>query len=287
MSNGSNKVDTWLFYAADDSKYYDKLAPLTDPAYCKLHEELRTQISVWAEDYLRAKYAKEGVLRILDIGCGTGIQTINLLASIRDVEIVALDSSSSMLRYLKKKLEGRDYSTSCTVIQADLSEPSWVDVVNALESNSDSSNTFDLIMSVYVLHHFKWLEKAVLYKQIRSLIKPGGAFINGDLYSFSSPWVSELSQKNIEEWISDKFNSQRQFHRKYGVESLQLWDSLRDNWLEHVRLQNHPLPIYNPQTSMSKHSCETAEVNMLIAAGFPLSETTFRQGQSALLWSYC
>lgn len=43
------------------------------------------------------------------------------------------------------------------------------------------TDQYDLVLSCYSLHHFSREQKKSLYRKIRSCLRKGGSFINGDL----------------------------------------------------------------------------------------------------------
>jgi SAM-dependent methyltransferase len=101
--------------------------------------------------------------RVLDIGTGDG----RLLALVRTarpgVRGVAVDFSPPMLERARERFEA-DHDVE--VLEHDLDEP-----LPALDP-------FDAIVSSFAIHHVEDPRKRTLYREVFSLLAPGGVFVN-------------------------------------------------------------------------------------------------------------
>ncbi len=105
--------------------------------------------------------------RVLIAGCGTGIQTMNVLQTYANASVLAVDLSRSSLAYGMRKL--REYGIhSVRHVQADI-----LDL-------ADLTDRFDLIESFGVLHHMRDPTEAL--RVLAGLLAPGGLLFLG-LYS--------------------------------------------------------------------------------------------------------
>ena len=105
---------------------------------------------------------------ILDVGCGTGVQTRYLVDN--GARVMGLDASPEMLSYAKKDL-GNQAEFSLVNIEEDLSFL--------------GRETYDGIVSALTITYIENLDK--LFKQLRNLLKTGGWFVfstEHPLYSF-------------------------------------------------------------------------------------------------------
>jgi len=96
--------------------------------------------------------------RILDIGCGPGVQTMEL-AKLSGGVVVALDLMPQMIARVKEAAAGQGLADKIETIQMDMKKMDF------------PVNSFDLIWSegaIYLLGFKKGLEK------IRNFLKPGG-----------------------------------------------------------------------------------------------------------------
>ena len=108
----------------------------------------------------------ESTIKLLDLGCGTGLELEYIFAKAPNADVTGIDLSQEMLDQLLSKYI--DKSDQIEVIRG-----SYLDV----ELLSDE---YEYIISVMSLHHFLPDIKLDLYKKIRRALKPGGFYIEGD-----------------------------------------------------------------------------------------------------------
>ncbi|MCL2461889.1 MAG: methyltransferase domain-containing protein [Defluviitaleaceae bacterium] len=101
--------------------------------------------------------------RLLDLGCGTGLELERLFAGYPDMRATGIDLSPDMLERLRAKFPGKSIEIVCG---------SYFDIVFASD--------YDYVLSTESFHHFDARQKRGLYKKIRKALKPGGMFILGD-----------------------------------------------------------------------------------------------------------
>lgn len=128
--------------------------------------------------------------RILDLGCGTGLELAEYFALNPGAKVTGIDLASGMLRALEEKFPGKDITLICG---------SYFDV--------PFGEGFDGAVSVESLHHFTKEEKIPLYRKLRNALKPGGFFILTDYFSLSDEeerWHrAELLRLKAEQGITD------------------------------------------------------------------------------------
>lgn len=107
--------------------------------------------------------------RILDLGCGTGLELGYYFEMVPTARITGVDLAPGMLEALRNKFRDRDV----TLILG-----SYFDV-------PFDENAYDAAVSVESLHHFTKEEKTPLYVKVRNAIKPGGYFILTDYFAAS------------------------------------------------------------------------------------------------------
>ena len=113
--------------------------------------------------------------RLLDLGCGTGLELGGLFAKCPGLHVTGIDVSDAMLSLLKAKYPGRNLHLICG---------SYFDL--ALEDG-----VFDYTLSTYSLHHFSKDQKRCLYQKIHRSLKPSGIFVLGD-YTVNTREEEEL-----------------------------------------------------------------------------------------------
>jgi len=103
------------------------------------------------------------VNRLLDLGCGTGLELERLFERFPDMEVTGIDMSAEMLKKLAEKYDGKSLRLICG---------SYFD--------EDFGGLYDIVLSTYSLHHFSEDKKLTLYRKIYAATKPGEIFVFGD-----------------------------------------------------------------------------------------------------------
>ena len=111
----------------------------------------------------------EAGVRILDLGCGTGLELEEYFRLNPAASVTGIDLAPGMLDVLRKKLGDRDLT---------LRLGSYFDL-------PFGERVFDAAVSVESLHHFTAAEKIPLYEKLRNALKPTGFFILTDYFSLS------------------------------------------------------------------------------------------------------
>lgn len=139
----------------------------------------------------------------LDIGCGSGALALELLKCPgRRGRYVGLDFSSSLLEEASKTVTLEPASAfEVEFLQADLSEPTWVDVLEEV--------SFDVVLAFAVLHHLPGIDLRVrLMCQVREQLFPAGRFIHSEwqfqhserLMARRLPWSTVgIADQDVEE----------------------------------------------------------------------------------------
>ena len=112
---------------------------------------------------------KENGARILDLGCGTGLELDEFFALNPDAKVTGIDLAAGMLDELKKKFVGKEIN---------LILGSYFDVPFGVSQ-------FDAAVSVESLHHFTKEEKIPLYTKLKAALKNGGYFILTDYFAMT------------------------------------------------------------------------------------------------------
>ena len=108
--------------------------------------------------------------RILDLGCGTGLELEFYFPLNPFANVTGIDLSAGMLDELKRKFSDKDITLICE---------SYFDVPLG-------ENAFDAAVSVESLHHFTKEEKTKLYAKLHRALKDNGYFILTDYFSLSA-----------------------------------------------------------------------------------------------------
>lgn len=134
---------------------------------------------------------KEPGARVLDLGCGTGLELEEYFRMNPMARITGIDLAPGMLAALKAKFPEKDLQ---------LIQGSYFDV-------PFGENCFDAAVSVESLHHFTMEEKIPLYAKLHQALKPGGYFILTDYFADSDAqetfFRSELLRLKAEQGMTD------------------------------------------------------------------------------------
>ena len=129
--------------------------------------------------------------KILDLGCGTGLELEHYSRLNPSAKITGIDLTESMLNALKNKFPEKDLTLICG---------SYFDV-------PFDENTFDAAVSVESLHHFTKDEKIPLYIKLFKALKDDGYFILTDYFALADEdeqaFRNELLRLKKEQGIDD------------------------------------------------------------------------------------
>ena len=132
-----------------------------------------------------------GEIRILDLGCGTGLELEEYFKRNPDAKVTGIDLAPGMLNALKEKFPDKDM---------ELVLGSYFDV-------PFGENRFDAAVSVESLHHFTKEEKISLYRKLHAALKNEGYFILTDYFADTNErekeFRSELVRLKREQGIDD------------------------------------------------------------------------------------
>ncbi len=141
--------------------------------------------------YTASLLPREAGAKVLDLGCGTGLELEELFALNPDAQVTGIDLSSDMLNALRVKFPGK----AITLINASYFEVPLGD------------GLYDAAVSVESLHHFPAEMKLGLYRRLHAALKPTGCFVLTDYFAESEELEEEyfrnLAQLRREQGIPD------------------------------------------------------------------------------------
>ena len=130
--------------------------------------------------------------RILDLGCGTGLELEEYYKLCPSAKVTGIDLSKEMLKALKNKFREKEIS----LIQGSYFEVPFPE------------KDFDGAVSVESLHHFRKEEKLLLYQKLHRALKNGAYFILTDYFASSDEeeamHFETLFKLKAEQGIKDK-----------------------------------------------------------------------------------
>ena len=142
--------------------------------------------------YTAALLPRSAGSRVLDLGCGTGLELEEYFVFNPDAKITGIDLSGEML----DKLEAKFPEKELTLIRA-----SYFDTPLG-------EKQYDAAVSVESLHHFSAGMKASLYGKLHSALRENGVFVLTDYFAESEELEKEyfrnLADLKKEQGISDQ-----------------------------------------------------------------------------------
>ncbi len=152
---------------------------------------------------------EDKICRVLDLGCGNGILSEEILRKLPHSYVVGFDLTENMLRAFEKKLS--KYSERFELKQGDF--------------RTDSiGNDYDIIIAGLTLHHLTLPEREVFYSTLFSSLKEGGIFISRDIIIDEDPDV-----------IQDQYNYWKDFMTSQGEDP--------DFWYSKHAEKDHPMTL--------------------------------------------
>jgi tRNA (cmo5U34)-methyltransferase len=120
--------------------------------------------------FLKNKVNKRPI-NILDLGCGDGALTRELLKEDPEIEATLVDGSAEMLKNAKENLESHPNFIFIEKTFQELLE-------DESRGNDTISDGFDFVVSSLAIHHLHTEEKKSLFGYIHSHLNSGGFFLN-------------------------------------------------------------------------------------------------------------
>ncbi|ADE16824.1 Methyltransferase type 11 [Nitrosococcus halophilus Nc 4] len=189
-------------------------------------------------------------LKVLEIGCGTGITTLALLNSREDIHLTSVDNEPTMLNQARQNLSRWIEKGQVILVEND--------ALSALCDLPDDS--LDMVASAYTLHNFlnSYREKALA--EILRALKPGGIFVNGDRYG-------------LDDFEAHTQQVQTEVKRYFEVLMERNRTDVLEQWILHLFSDESPHHVMRTQPTL-----QTME-----AIGFYPVEEHYRQGINALV----
>jgi ubiquinone/menaquinone biosynthesis C-methylase UbiE len=116
-------------------------------------------------------FQKTESLNILDLGVGTGYLTHRIIEAFPNATIVAVDAAELMME--KAKIRLQDHLKQVSFRRSTFQE---------LSNKGNSFSHLDAVVSSFAFHHLYREEKLMLFQYIYSILKPGGWFVNCDIF---------------------------------------------------------------------------------------------------------
>jgi len=129
---------------------------------------------------------------MLDLCCGAGLLTRALLDKFPECQVYGLDGSPTMIAHVEKALA--PYGERFKARRFDLAASDWRKFPFPVQA----------VVSSLAIHHLDAPEKQVLFKDMASILAPGGSFIIADLIEPMNQFGRKLAAKAWDETVRQR-----------------------------------------------------------------------------------
>ena len=181
--------------------------------------------------------------KILDVGCGTGSQLIEIKKENPELECIGADISEDMLKIARKK--SKKANLKIKFIRKRMSEMEF------------KKNSFDSVIATLALHEVSREEREKAVKTIFKVLKPNSSLIIMDFYKAKGimriiqRMIFRKFEEHAEEFIHsrenlfNKFNFRKVYSKKsFGMISIEVWEKrFEGNVIRGIKhMSRKPLP---------------------------------------------
>lgn len=167
---------------------------------------------------------------ILDLGCGNGNITAQLLSCFPNSNFTLVDASTEMIQLCRKKF--RDYNITYSH--------------NYFQDFEFNAEKYDMIVAGFSLHHLTNKEKRSIFKKIHAALRKGGIFSYSDLMINKT---NPNHPKLLEEWgnfVNSHFPNGEKW--EWVMEHYKEYDKPTDyqlqlEWLKEAGFKNIQIPF--------------------------------------------
>lgn len=142
----------------------EKMADFFAERVSMYDEHMLRDVEGCKEGYIKmAELVPKNCKRLLDLGCGTGLELEAIFRKIPDLSVTGIDLCEEMLSRLREKFEDKRINLICGDY-----------------FTSDFGSGFDCAVSFQTMHHFSHERKTALYKKVFDALTDDGIYIECD-----------------------------------------------------------------------------------------------------------
>ena len=156
-------MNTTIEFFDEHASLYDAYQQACVPRY---HEAMSVATG-WLDRFI----AKEHETRFLDVGCGTGNTTAEILKLFPGAHVSCVDGSTEMISRAQNKFQGRNVGFHAQEIGREGWNRQWI------------GNPFDAAISLFVLEHLPFDTYRQVLSDLFEVLKPGAWFVAAEGYA--------------------------------------------------------------------------------------------------------
>jgi hypothetical protein len=256
-----------FFYAEVDAGLYDVSIGWVVPRYDLLHGSVLRAL---------APIEREISPVLLDVGAGTGADTLAVLDKFPAAHVVAVDFCEPMLRRLEARLTAngnRSLLDRVTIVHADVLDETtdW----RAWAGDRLRNGGYSAVLSTLTVHHFTHAEKRRYLIRAAEVLARDGVCVLADLFSHVEPSASLSALEFDLAWMRKHFGSDPV---PTGAPERSVGERRRllDHWTQHYESDNR-------LESIESHGTIVGQAELMRTAGLRFVRTEYRHSLSGVL----
>ena len=136
---------------------------------------------------------QDSIVRIVDLGCGTGSLMLEMLEAFPNVELTGIDFDPTLLPLARNRLA--KFGNRVTFLLEDLRQDKWL---------KHLPQSIDAVVSATALHWFEPNELSDLYSKIAKILRIGGIFLNDDHVGSENKQIQQAWERHREKMLNQK-----------------------------------------------------------------------------------
>lgn len=263
------EVGRKFFFAMNESRLYDATIKLTVPYYDLIHKTLIDVLNYhFGISYGVDRNSVEGVF--LDVGAGTGKESISILQAFPRLSVLAVDLAEPMKAEFEDNYResfGEQSPARYSFFVGDILKTQFGPGSEGLAKMFEGRRRLAAV-SAYCIHHFELEKKKEVYRKMFDFLDDGGIMVNMDLFTYRDESFKKHAHHFDIEYIKNQFDDpefpeSRQLPHDVRME-------LKEQWVDHMNKDNILDPV-------------EAHVDALREVGFKRVECVFKYFQQAVL----